>query len=160
MPEVERKTIETEYGDKEVFKYRCPNCDQKELPWLGQWNGCGAMEEWNRIAPKCSYHKRTLEYNIHGVCVAEPFRVFEWRDRKKAYHHVTLSFYLDNSMYSYCYDYWRENGGGSKGLWIGDLFFPSMTAAKKHVTQELIKRMNIAGIVKELLLDPVQGELF
>jgi hypothetical protein len=118
------------------------------------------MGEWNRIAPKKSYHRRTLEYNIHGVCIDRPFKVFEWRDKKKNYNHVTVTFYFDNGMYYYCYDYLYKDGGTGKGLWTGDPCFPSMAAAKKHAARELIKRGTIAGIVKALLFDPVQGELF
>jgi hypothetical protein len=163
MPVVEKKILPMEYGwEMPVEKWRCPNCPEKELPFLdARKNYPKALWEWNRIAPKRSYHRRTLAYNESGVCVDEPFKVFEWRDKKKAYWQITIKFYLDNGMYYYCYDYWYGNGGSGKALWIGDPCFPSMEIAKKHAMRHLVKSdRQIKGIVKALLFTPVQGELF
>jgi hypothetical protein len=162
MPEMEKKTIEEGYGPREVFKYHCPNCGQKELPWLGQWRDGGAGEAWNRIAQERNYKRRTLKYNMHGVCIDEAFKVFEWRDKKKGHQHITITFYLDNGMYYYCYDFWYGNGGAGSGVWIGDPCFPSMDAAKQHALRMFEKHYKeTAGIVEKLLKpEPVQGILF
>jgi hypothetical protein len=165
MPAVERKTIAAEYeAEMPVEKWRRPRCAEKELPFLDareRRDGSDCLREWNRIAPKQSYHKRTLEYNEYGVCVDKPFKAFEWRDKTKKSDHVTVAFYLDNGMYYYCYDYWYRDGGSGCGLWIGDPCFPSMPAAKKHAMNYLGKRnKRLAGILKKLLFTPVQGELF
>jgi hypothetical protein len=152
MPQVEMKNIETDYGMQEICKYRCPVCGEKELPWLGQWRDCGAREEWNRIAPKRSYHKRTLEYNIHGVCIAEPYKVYEWRDKKQNHSHLTVKIYLDNSIFYYCRDYHYKNGGSGSGLWIGDSGYPSLKEVKCRAAEEIAKSNRaIEGIVKGLL---------
>jgi hypothetical protein len=162
LPVVDRKTVETDYGTVEVFKYRCPVCCQKELPWLGQWHDCGAREEWNRIAPKRSYHKRTLEYNMHGVCIAEPYKVYEWRDKKRGYEHLTVKIYRDNSVFYYCRDYHYKTGGSGSGLWIGSPGYPSLEEVKRRAMREIIKgRKDLVKIAKELLSPEFrQGELF
>jgi hypothetical protein len=152
--------VEKGVGDRgiPVEKYRCPACANKELPFLDHRD---AARRWNAIAPVSDYHKRTLAYNMHGVCVDEPCKVFKWRDRKKTYNNVTIAFYRDSGMYYYGYSYWYENGGGGTGLWINDPCFPSMEAAKKHALKTLSERdEDIAGIVKRLLFTPEQGELF
>jgi len=157
-PIVEHKTVvEERVGSFEVYKYRCPNCVEKELPWLGQWYDSGALQEWNRIALKRSYHKRTLEYNLHGVCTSEPHKVFEWRG-KKGIDHLTVKIFLDNSMYYYCLSYSLKNSGGGFGSWIGTSGFPSLDLLKRHV----VKRFK-DGLKKEaekLLLTEEQMELF
>jgi hypothetical protein len=162
MPLVEKGVGKFVSGDGEAptERYRCPNCANKELPFLdARGSSPDSLREWNRIAPKRSYHKRTLRYNIHGVCVDEPYKVFEWRERK--YWHVTVTFYLDNGMYYYCFDYDYRNGGIGSGLWIGDPCFPSMAAAKRHAVKMLAKGdKRVAAIAKRLLFEPVQGELF
>jgi len=79
---IERKTVARYYGSTEIFKYKCPKCVEKELPWLRQGENHGALQEWNEIAKKSPYHKRTLEYNDCGVCVSSPFKTFEWRNKK------------------------------------------------------------------------------
>ena len=146
-PAIEKKPITGNHAIEELFKYRCPNCKEKELPWLGQWPHCGAWEEWNRIAPKRSYHKRTLEYNINGACVAKPYKVFEWHDKKK-YNYLTIKIYLDNGMYYYCRDYWWKDGGGANGVWIGEPGLPSLELA------------NLEKIAKKLMFAEIQPELF
>jgi len=159
-PIVEQKAIATHYMDMAVFKYKCSNCKEKELPWLGQWKDCGALQEWNRIAKKRSYHKRTLEYNEHGACIAPPYKVFEWRDKKKVYVHLTLKFYFDNSMYYYSYSYWYKNGGCGFATSIRDKCFPSLEIAKKHAIGRILKGdRNLKKIVENLFI-PVQGDLF
>ncbi|MDR2370423.1 MAG: hypothetical protein LBD71_02985 [Treponema sp.] len=168
MPAVERKTVVTDYEEElPVEKWKCPRCAEKELPFLDarEWGekgeGSSCLRAWNRIADEPDYRRRTLKYNEHGVCVDEPYKTYEWRDKKRFSNHVTAIFYLDNGMYYYCYDYWYKDGGAGRGLWIGDPCFPSMAAAKKHAAKKLSgKRREIAGIAKELLLDPAQKELF
>jgi hypothetical protein len=184
-----------------VEKYRCPACAEKELPFLDTRVAAGV---WNLIAPKRSYHRRTLEYNrvvqklqflnnnrlkmskcgalkptgflaglvreptgflnksnIHGVCEAEPYKTYEWRDKKKKYHYVTLTFYPDNGVYYYCHDYCYRNRGAGCGLSIRASGFPSLDTAKKYAVRELAKRdRGISKIVKKLLFTFVQGELF
>jgi hypothetical protein len=160
MPVVEKGTVTDEdWGERPVEKYRCPACAEKELPFLDPWV---AARAWNMAAPKRSYHRRTLEYNIHGVCVGEPYREYEWRDKKKQWFHVTITFYLDNGVYYYRYDYWYRNGGAGSGLSINTPGFPSFDMAKKNAAKELVKRgkKGIANIVKKLLFSYVQGELF
>jgi hypothetical protein len=155
MPVIEKDTGEL---DIPIEKYRCPNCADKELPFLHYRIAAGY---WNLIAPVRNHIRHTLKYNIHGACMDEPCRVFEWRDRKKAFWHVTVKFYLDNGLYSYCYDYWYGSDGEGCGMGLGDPRFPSMEAAKEHAVRGLSRmRREIAGIVEELLLAPVQGGLF
>jgi len=159
-PIVEQK----EGGYTRLFKYSCPNCKEKELPYLGQWRDCGALQEWNSIASKRSYHRRTLEYNENGVCLAEPFKVFEWRE-KKSINHITVKLFLDNGMYYYAYDYWFKNSGSGCGLWIGAPCFPSIEIALRHAEKRLIKIGAPQKYTEKLLLpvikpEPVQKELF
>jgi hypothetical protein len=154
LPVVEKDTGELNIP---IEKFHCPVCANKELPFL---DARDSMREWNRIAPDRDYHKRTLEYNIHGVCTDKPYKIFEWRDRTKKLQHVTIPFYFDNGMYYYCYDYWYKNSGSGRGLWISDSGFPSMAQAKKHAAQELLKFKEITGIVKEVLFTPVQPDMF
>jgi len=159
-PIVEQK----EGGYTGLFKYRCPNCKEKELPWLGQWRDCGALQEWNTIAEMENYRKRTLEYNENGVCVAAPFKVFEWRE-KKSINHISVEVYFDNGMYYYCYDYWFKNGGSGCGLWINAPCFPSIQITLNHAQKHLI---NIGGpreqieklLLPEIKPEAVQMELF
>jgi len=156
--------LEGSFPKVELFKYRCPNCKEKELPWLRQWHDCGALLEWNRIAPKRSYHRRTLEYNEHGACMANPFKIFEWRE-KKSYNHITIELYRDNGAYYYSYDFWFKDGGASAGLSISDPCFPSAKAALIHAEKRLIKMGSPLKYTEKLLLpeikeEPVQKELF
>jgi hypothetical protein len=84
QPIIERKPITGNFALlEEVVKYKCLNCKDKELPWLGQFRNNGALQEWNRIAPERSYHKRTLDYNEYGVCISEPFKLLEWKNKNK-----------------------------------------------------------------------------
>jgi hypothetical protein len=162
-PIVEQKPFISDYGnDVILYKYKCPNCKEKELPWMRQGDGWGALQIWNDIAGKRSYHKRTLEYNEHGVCISPPFKTLEWVNEKKTYEKVTVNFYLDNSMYYYCYDYWYKNGGCCTGLWIGDPCFPSFETASKAAMKDLTDgNKELKEIAEELLSPiPVQGELF
>jgi hypothetical protein len=146
--------------DMGLFKYRCPNCMEKELPWLGQWRDCGALQEWNRIAQKNSYRKRTLEYNDHGVCIAAPSEVLEWRDKKK-YDHFTIKIYTDNGRFYYCCDYWWKTGGGSCGLWIGVSGFPTIELLKENIRKRYKGMEGIEQMIQKLMqLNPVQNELF
>jgi len=156
-PIVEGKTVEYAFGIREIFKYRCPNCSEKELPWLGQWTETGALQEWNNIALKRSYHKRTLDYNIHGVCISEPYKVYEWRDKSKI-DHLIVKIFLDNSMYYFCREYWHKTGGCGCGLWIGTSGFPSLELAKRHAAKGLNE--SLEKIAKKLLLSENQMELF
>jgi len=146
-----------------LYKYHCPNCIQKELPWLGQWDTLGALQEWNRIALKKSYRKRTLEYNEHGVCIAEPSMVIEWR-AKKGIDHRTVNIYEDNGRFYYCYDYFFKNGGSACGLWIGDTGYPTVELlkanAKKHLKEHLKKSVEGMKLVDKLIQEMVQNELF
>jgi hypothetical protein len=155
MPVVEKGIGEL---DIPIEKFHCPVCTEKELPFLDARSSTG---EWNRIAPDRDYRKRTLEYNMHGVCTDKPYKIFEWHGKAGKYDHVTIPFYFDNGMYYYCYDYWYKNGGCGSGLWIGDPCFPSMAAAKNHAVTKLEKyNQEIAGIVKKLLFAPVQPDMF
>jgi hypothetical protein len=164
MPLVEKGVGKFVSGDGEAptEKFRCPNCANKELPFLdARGSFPDSAREWNRIASEKNYRKRTLEYNMHGVCVDEPYKEFSWRDKKKAGRHVTVTFFLDNGMYYYRYSFLHGNEGSHKGLWISDPGFPSMDAAKKAAARTLAeKNESVAGIVKNLLLEPEQGELF
>jgi hypothetical protein len=165
VPLVESKIIKTDYDSEfEVYKYRCPACREKELPWLGQWHDCGALQVWNRISSERSYHKRILEYNEHGVCIAPPYKTYEWRDKKKTHWNLTVNFYLDNSMYYYCFDCWYKNSGYGSGLWIGESGYPSMDNAKHQAAVNIVKHnRNLEIIVKQLLAAPEpprQTELF
>jgi hypothetical protein len=146
----------------ELFKYRCPDCKEKELPWLGQWGDFGALQEWNRIAPKKSYRKRTLEYNENGACVAEPTMVLEWR-AKKGIDHITIEIFEDNGRFYYAYDYWLKNGGVSSGLSISDTGFPTKELLLANVKKRLGKLGRKEGVMKifnELIPENVQMELF
>jgi hypothetical protein len=155
-PIVEKK----DGGVNGLFKYRCPNCREKELPWLGQWHhNSGALQEWNSIAPKKSYKRRTLEYNVHGVCVAEPNETVEWRDKKR-YDHVTVKIYKDNGRFYYCYNYGYKNSGAGGGLGIGDSGFPTMELLKARVRKKLGDVKKIRKIVYKLFPENVQMELF
>jgi len=157
-PVVERKPS----GDdviKESFKYKCPNCKEKELPWLGQWNDCGALQEWNRIALKRSYHKRTLEYNVNGICISPPFITIEWIN-KKSIERVTIDFYYDNSMYYFCFDYSYMHHGHGFMVGINDRCYPSLEMAKKIAMKKLIKSDKNLKKIADMLLLPKQGELF
>ena len=147
-----------------LYKYRCPNCAEKELPWLGQWPDNGALQEWNRIAPKRTYRKRTLEYNEHGSCIAEPSTVLEWR-AKKGYDRVTVEIYEDNGRFYYCYDYWLKDGGACCGLSISETGYPTMELVKLAAKKRLKKigRKKREGMMKMLnaiIPDKVQMELF
>ena len=154
-PVVEKRTD----GGAELFKYKCPNCKEKELPWLGQWSNCGALQEWNRIAQKLSYHKRTLEYNYCGACISPPFKTFKWEDKKR-YWHVIIDFYFDNSMYYYCFDYSYKNKGHCYGFSVRCRCYPTFEFAKRIAVKKIIKSdKRLKKIVRGLFL-PVQGELF
>jgi len=146
-----------------LYKYRCPNCAEKELPWLGQWSDCGALQEWNSIAPKKSYCKRTLEYNEHGVCVVESSTVMEWK-AKKGIDHVTIEIFEDNGRFYYCYDWSLKNEGCSTGLWIGTSGFPTMELlkanAKKRLKRMLARKEGAMKIINALIPEIVQMELF
>lgn len=150
-PVIEEKPIHGNCAIDTVFKYRCPNCKEKELPWLGQWNHCGALQEWNHIAQKRSYHKRTLEYNEHGVCISTPDKIFEWRDKKKTYYKVTVNFYFDNLKVYYCFDFNYKNNGHGYGLFIRDRCFPSLELAKKDAMKEILRSdNNLEKIIERL----------
>ena len=145
-----------------LYKYKCSNCHEKELPWLRQRDYCGALEEWNRIAPKKSYRKRMLEYNVFGVCIDEPYKILEWKD-KKGRNSIKIRIYSDNDRYYYCYGYDYDIGGCSSGLWIGETGFPSMELLKAHALKTFgkVKQDIIKIKAKELLQPkPVQIELF
>ena len=155
-PIIEKKTT----GDlavPEAYKYRCPNCEEKELPYLGQWHDCGALQEWNNIAHKSRYKKRPFEYNVHGVCISPPFQTLEWRNKK--YDHVTIDFFCGNSRYFYCIDYYYNNKGHGSSLWISDPCFISLEMAKKSAMKSLEKHHININIIHKLF-SPVQGELF
>ena len=146
----------------ELFKYRCPNCAEKELPWLNQRHDYGALQEWNRIAPKKTYRKRTLEYNEHGVCIAEPSDVLEWKD-KKGRDHITIKIYKDNGRFYYCYRWSLKNSGGGCGLWIGQNGYPTMELLKKYAKKRLGRVGKMEGIMKilnKLIPEKAQMELF
>jgi len=158
-PFVEQKVVSRDYGEIEIFKYKCPVCKEKELPWLRQWKDSGALQSWNRIAEKCSYHKRTLPYNVHGICTAPPYKTFEWKS-KKNYDHVVIDFYLDNSMFYYRFDYMYKNSGHVFALSIDDKCFPSFEIAKQTAVKEILKnKKEFASIMNELFI-PEQGDLF
>jgi len=159
-PIIEQKTNSRNVAIKELYKYKCPNCKEKELPWMGQWDGCGALQEWNRIALKRSYHKRTLEYNDCGVCISPPFKVYRWENKKNHYENLTINFYLDNSMYYFCFDYNYMHHGHGSGLWISDRCFPSLEIAKKYAIKNIIKSDKNLKKILGILLMPKQGELF
>jgi len=146
-----------------LYKYRCPNCAEKELPWLGQWHDCGALQEWNRIAPKRSYRKRTLEYNENGVCVAEPSEILEWR-AKKGIDHITIEIYEDNGRFYYCYGWWLKDGGGGCGLCLCDTGFPTMELLKANAKKRLLRMIGekerAEKILNTLIPEIVQKELF
>jgi hypothetical protein len=160
MPIVERKIIkDEEYGwDIEVEKWRCPVCENKELPFLDarrSSNNC--IRQWNNIAQMKNYHKHTLDYNIYGVCMAKPLKLLEWRKKD---NWIKVNIYYDNGMYYYCYDYWYKEEGKGTGLWIGDMGFSTMAAAKRHAVLEICSRKkDFSKIVETLLLTYVQGEL-
>jgi hypothetical protein len=59
---------------------------------MGQWHDLGALQEWNRIAHKRSYHKRTLEYNDSGILISPPFKTIEWANEKKACEKATVEY--------------------------------------------------------------------
>ena len=158
-PIIEKKTIR-DISVREVYKYRCPNCEEKELPYLGQWHDSGALEAWNRIAQKSRYKKRPFEYNIHGVCISPPFQVLEWKDKKNVIDFITVNFFYANSRFFYCFDYNYKHNGSGFMLSINDPCFISLEMAKKSAMKSLIKRnKDMKKIVKKLFL-PVQGELF
>jgi len=158
-PICERKSFDSKAID-ELIKYKCPNCKEKELPWLGQWKDCGALQEWNRIALKKSYHKRILEYNENGVCISEPYKTLEWRNKTKSCENLTIKFYHDNSMYYYCLSFYYLHHGHSFALWIGDRCYPTFEMAKKVAIRHVLKSdKNLRKIIEEFLL-PAQGELF
>jgi len=146
-----------------LYKYRCPNCAEKELPWLREWDDCGALQQWNRIAPKKSYRKRTLEYNENGVCITEPSEILEWR-AKKGIDHITIEIYEDNGRFYYCYDWWLKDRGQSCGLCLCDTGFPTMELlkanAKKRLGKMLEKKEGVAKILNALIPEIVQKELF
>ena len=156
---IERKTVARYYGSTEIFKYKCPKCVEKELPWLRQGENHGALQEWNEIAKKSPYHKRTLEYNDSGICVSPPFKTFEWRNTKK-YEDVVVDFYFDNSMYYYRYGYNYKNSGYSFGLDISAPGFPSLETAKKNAMEEIIENKKDLEKIARILLVSVQGNLF
>jgi len=158
-PVIEIKTVDTGYGDRELYKYKCPNCEEKELPWLGQWEDTGALQEWERIAGEKTYHKRTLEYNEHGVCLSSPVEIYKWKN-KKGHDSVTVEFFLDNYVYYYRFDFWRD-GGCTIPLSISDDCYKTLEAAKQNASLKIIKiKKGLEKIVKALLLQPVQSELF
>ena len=158
-PVIEEKTVVI-HESIVLYKYSCHKCKEKELPWLRQWNSWGALQEWNRIALKRSYRKRTLEYNEHGVCISEPYKVFEWVDKKRSPNHIQIEFYLDNSMYYFCYDYWYMKGGASRKVSISGRCFPSIEIAKKAALKELTRHCKDLRKILEGVLRPAQGELF
>jgi hypothetical protein len=161
MPIIETKIIKQSIGkthiwDMEVSKYRCPNCKNKELPWIDSRN---FPRLWNSIAPKKSYHKRTLAYNECGVCIGEPFKVYEYK--KSFQENVKVEFYLDNSMYYYCYDFWYKHHGSGFGLSISAPCFPTLEKAKMAAVRSLLRSdKGLLKIVSKLFFTPKQGELF
>jgi len=168
-PIIEKKTTDN-IAVPEVYKYRCPNCEEKELPFIGQWHESGASEAWNRIAQKSRYKKRPFEYNIHGVCISPPFQVLQWENKKKSaalfphngrpIEHITVNFFYGNSRYFYCFDYNYKHNGGGFWLSINDPCFISLEMAKKSAMKALIKRNKDLKKIVEKLFSPVQGELF
>jgi len=159
-PVIERMPNIGNVAIEELFKYRCPNCKEKELPWMGQWHDCGALQEWNRIARKRSYRKRTLEYNDSGMCVSPPFKTIEWVNEKKAYEKVTIGFYLDNSMYYFCFDYNYMNHGFGFMVSIGSHGYPSLEIAKKAAMKKMLRSDKSLKKILDALLLPKQRELF
>jgi hypothetical protein len=165
MPIVEKKDIKIESSHPWVMpveKWRCPNCTEKELPFLDSreiFGESSCRREWNRIASQENYCRRTLAYNEHGVCVDKPFKVFEWRG-KRGGDFIRIKFYLDNGAYYYCYDFCYGNGGEGSALWLGHSCYPSMESAKKSAAEKLAKVNGIKEIVESLLFAPEQGELF
>jgi hypothetical protein len=117
-----------------LYKYRCPNCHEKELPWLGQWNDCGALREWNKIALKKQYRKRTLKYNEHGVCVSKPSEILEW---EKGNDSIIVKIYKDNGRFYYCCKTQYKQRGVSFGLWIGDKGYTTMDLLKENIKKKL-----------------------
>ena len=159
-PIVEEKPVIGNHAVGKVFKYRCPNCKEKELPWIGQWDYCGALHDWNRIAHKRTYHRRTLEYNINGVCVSPPYKTFEWRGKNKAYEMVIIDFYLDNSMYYFCYEYFYQGGGHAFAVSVNSNCYPSFEIAKKVALKKILRDNKALKKIAMELLSPKQGELF
>jgi hypothetical protein len=117
------------------------------------------LQEWNRIAPKKSYRRRTLEYNEHGACAAEPSEILEWRD-KKGYNHVTIEIYADNGRFYYGYDYLWKGGGSCCGLGIMNTGFPTMQLLRDNVRKKLGRIKGIESIIHKLIPENVQMELF
>ncbi|WP_461246348.1 hypothetical protein [Treponema sp. R6D11] len=146
-----------------VYKYKCPNCEQKELPFIGQWWDWGALQEWNRIAPKKSYRKRTLEYNESGSCIAEPTSIIEWK-AKKGHDHLTIEIYEDNGRFYFGYSCSYKNSGAHSGLGIMDTGFPTMELLKKYIKKRIVKIINMdkeaKKIVDMLFPENIQQELF
>jgi len=165
-PIVEKKPCNDGDYDEDymLFKYHCPNCKEKELPWLGQWSDCGALQEWNTVAGEKEYRKRTLEYNEHGVCVAEPWKILEWSG-KKGRDKVTIEIFYDNDVYYYGYGYLIKNEGASSGLWISDKGFATLKLLGEDVMENLNKesiKEIVCGLVKSYIEKPqlTQAELF
>jgi DNA modification methylase len=90
----------------------------------------------------------------------EPYKVYEWRDKK--YDYLTVKIYLDNSMFYYCYGWQYKHNGHGSGLWIGNSGYPSLKEAKQKAMGEIIKiNRSLAEIAKGLLLSELrQKELF
>ena len=159
-PIVEEKPVIGDAAVEKAFKYRCPNCKEKELPWLAQWPHCGAWDDWNQIAHKRTYHRRTLEYNLHGVCISPPYKTFEWRDKRKAHEFVKIEFYLDNSMYYFCYGYSYKGNGHGFCVSIKAKCYPTFEIAKKVALKKILKDNKALKKMVMELLSPKQGELF
>jgi hypothetical protein len=147
-------------GAIKLFKYRCPNCKEKELPWIGQWRDTGALQEWNSIAQMEIYHKRTLEYNECGCCTAEPSEVLEWSDKKKWADHVTFDIFMDNGQFYYRWDWGYKNEGAGTGLSIDAVGFPTIELLKADIKRVFGKHKVIGHIVQKLIPDIIQNELF
>lgn len=159
LPVIEEKSDE----NGKLYKYKCPNCEQKELPWLAQWKDCGALQEWNRIAQKKSYRKRTLEYSSGGMCVAKP-KILEWK-AKKGHDHITLEIYEDNGRFYFGWNWHFRNSGSAGGLGIMDSGFPTMGLLKARVKKRILRlagcgEKEVKKMLNTLIPETVQGELF
>jgi len=152
-PIIEEKSLTDNNEIEKVYKYKCPNCKEKELPWLGQWHNGGALHEWNIIAKKRAYHKLMLEYNIIGICLSPPLISFKWKNKKKVWEKLTIDFFFDNFLYYYCFDYWYLNHGHSYKFGIGDKSFSSFKIAKEDAINNLIKlEKNLEKILEDIFM--------
>ena len=163
MPIVEKKINKVEYDattrtylwEQELSKYHCPNCKNKELPWIDSRD---YPRIWNDIALKKSYHKRTLAYNYNGVCIDEPFIIYEYNQGTKI--QLKIKFYLDNFMYYYCFNFWYKHHGGSGAMSISSPCFHTMEKAKLAAKKELYHREKKLLKIVNQLFAPKQMELF